>query len=188
MAKRKVSPQSKSFIILLAIAVVGTYVCLFLLNYIIKGGGYSLPQDTYQPVNPRLVPEKAQAAGTQNQTAAVDTSAWKKYTNQKYAISFLYDPTWKILAPKLEKGFQAIEIDPGKKYYNIKIYISSTGFYAVDGLPSKTESINGTEATNIEDLLFAMQKPPYYYTFDVGMSISLMPQFDALVRSVTFTN
>ena len=56
------------------------------------------------------------------------------------------------------------------------------------GLPLQSDTIGGQPATEVSNLLYGVQYGNYYYTFDVGLSTSLKPDFDALVHSVTFGN
>jgi hypothetical protein len=179
MSRRQISIQSKSFATLATIAVVGLYLCLFLLNFLNN--------------NPDVVQAPTSVASSYQHTppptpsaTMIETSTWKTYSNQKYGFSFMYPPTWKVLAPVKKNGFNVIQVDPGKKFYNINIYISPSQFNAVGGLPFTTETIGGVPALDIQDLLFAIKFDPYYYTFDIGTSLSLKPEFDTLVRSVKF--
>ncbi len=56
----------------------------------------------------------------------------------------------------------------------------------MDGLPTKTETISGENALNVSNALYGITANNLYYTFDVGLSMSLLPDFDALVHSVKF--
>jgi len=116
----------------------------------------------------------------------VDTSNWKEYTNKTYGFSFKYNPDWQIKQFVKKGDFNLLEIDPGKKYYNIKIYVSQNEFFAMGGLPIKETIISGLKASNVADLLYGIQKEPDYFTFDNGQSVSLKPQFNALVNSLKF--
>ena len=53
----------------------------------------------------------------------------------------MYSPDWKIL-PLKKNGFTVLQVDPGAKYYNIKIYVSPKEFYIMDGLPTTAETID----------------------------------------------
>lgn len=114
----------------------------------------------------------------------VDTSTWKTYSNNDF--SFKYNPEWKVLPETQKDGYTILQVDPGSKFYNIKIYISSSDFYVMSGLPSVTEKINNKEAINVSNLLYGIKHKDKYYTFDIGLSLSLKPLFNALVHSVEF--
>lgn len=179
------APQTKSFAILSTIALVGTAVSVLLYGQISSLDYSSLGPDdyrliTYQQRSPNMIVKDAEASET------VDTTAWKDYSNSDFGFGFKYKPEWKILPPKQKGEFNVIEIDPGKKFYNIKIYVSKQGYYVMDGLPTKNETINGIETLNVNDLLYGMKNGDYYYTFDIGLSLSLKKDFDALVRTVYF--
>ena len=85
-----------------------------------------------------------------------------------------------------KNGFTILQVDPGPRFYNIKIYISPKEFYIMDGVPAKTETIGGQTALNADNALYGIEANNIYYTFDVGLSMSLVPDFDALVHSVKF--
>ena len=177
----RISIQSKSFIILFLIALFGTIFCLNLsLNLLGPVASYTV---TYRQA--RAV---ARPAPVEQTSPPVDTTGWKTYTNSKYGFSFLYNPAWKVIAPTMKAGYDVFQVDPGKKFYNIKIYVSTLGYYIMGGLPLQSDSIGGQPAVEIEQLLYGVKDGNYYYTFDIGLSTSLKPDFDALVHSVQFTN
>ena len=173
-----ISRASKSFIILFLVALLGTVFCL----------GLYLHQPAYSPVSYNLNVSKNGDYQQPLDDTPIDVSGWKSYNNSAYHLSFLYDPTWKVLAEKKQGDYTVIQIDPGQKYYNIKIYIGTNGYYAMDGLNTKTISIGGESAIDVGGLLYGVHSGDYYYTFDIGQSLSLKPEFDALVHSVTFGN
>ncbi len=182
---KNASPQTKSFIILLACAVVGTYLSFWVAaNYqnTIKYPSSEYKAISYNESNLNLI----------NQTLAaepepvVDTSAWKRFEQKTFGFSFLYNPDWKIGEIKKQNGYDVLEIDPGVRYYNIKIYISPSDFYVMGGLPDKEVQIAGQNALDVADLLYGLKANGYYYTFDNGQSVSLKPQFKALVSSLKF--
>jgi hypothetical protein len=177
----KISPQTKSFIFLLSVALVGTYLCLLLANNL-KQHQVATPSD----LNEIIYPPKTTASATAPDPI-VDTSDWKTYTNKSLGLNFKYKPGWQV-KPAVKKGdFYVTEVDPGTKYYNIKIYTSKTGFYAMDSLPTKEVTVGGKTAQDVSDMLYGVQNTPYYYTFDLGLSVSLKPEFNGLVKSVSFT-
>jgi hypothetical protein len=185
----KISPQTKSFIVLLVLAVVGCYISSELFQKLNLGLIVPKSQSHKQTSNDILASQQpCHNCSSQNTgvTNAVDTSQWKVYQDKTFGFSFKYKPDWKVL-PAVKKGdYTVIEVDPGRKFYNILIYISQKGFYVLDGLPATTEQIAGCAAQNVRDILYGIKKPPYYFTFDVNRSLSLKPNFDALVHSVQF--
>ncbi len=177
---KKISPQSKSFIILVFIAVIGSFLCLRLWADLLDDQVvivHATKPKTTQNKRVEITPVQPQI---------VNTSTWKTYTNKDLSLSFLYKPDWKILPIKTKAGFTVIQIDPGAKFFNIKIYISPKEFYLMDGLPTKTENIAGQEAYNVNNQLYGIKAHSLFYTFDIGQSLSLTPDFDALVNSVEF--
>ena len=181
----KLSPQTKSFIALFIVAVVVTYVCVALwANLTSSVSGPESYGNYYAAISKIPAPEQAMASPAP--VPQVSTADWKTYSDKTDGISFLYNPSWKVLPPQTKDGFKILQVDPGIKYYNIKIYISPKQFYIMDGLPSKTETIGGQTALNVGNALYGIEANGTYYTFDVGMSMSLVPSFDALVHSVQF--
>lgn len=182
---KNLKPQTKSFIILFCIAIVGTYLIVMLnanptfLRPVSNDYGskyYGTATNTAFASERPMPPIKP-----------VDTSGWKTYQNKQYSFNFKYDPSWTIKPGKeTSDGFYLVEVDPGAKYYNIKIYVSKEGFYVFDGLPAVITSIDGLQAYDVSNLLYGIKIGPDYYTFDNGLSTSLINDFNALVRSVKF--
>lgn len=182
----KLSPQTKSFIALFACLIIGTYFAMWIAGKQ-NGNGPDVFEDlkitSYENNN------SVNNAQAQEPEVVVDTSTWKEYANSEYGFGFKYDPAWKVIVPKGEEnGYYVFEVDPGRKYYNIKIYVSGNDFYVMDGLPTKQDVVDGgIQALNVSDLLYGIKKDPYFFTFDLGQSLTLKPQFKALVNSVKFT-
>ncbi len=192
--KQKISIQSKSFIILFGIALVGTYACLAIakivnfpgitpaINKIGKSDYKTVVYNTDQQTKisaPPLLDEDV---------PSVSTTGWKTYTDKTYNFSFNYPQQWKIKTPVLNGGYYVINVDPGAKYYNIKIYISNNSFFAMDNLPYLTKSIAGEQALDVQGVLYGIKHQGIYYTFDQGASMSIKPQFETMVKTVTFFN
>ncbi len=129
-------------------------------------------------------------AGQQNNIPTkpqINTDDWNEYTDTMFNFSFKFPLDWKVLAPAKKKAdFYVLEIDPGKKFYNILVYISSKDYYALSGVPTVSETINGVPAINLNNVVYGIYANKYYYTFDIGSSLSLQPQFEALVHTVRF--
>lgn len=118
--------------------------------------------------------------------AVPDHSNWPGFQSAVLGLKFNHPPEWKLVAPKKEGDFTVIELDPGKKYFNIKIYASEKQYYVMDGLPFSETLIGGKEAKNVSDFLYGVKANGYYFTFDLGRSLSLAPNFHALLESVKF--
>jgi len=181
----KLAPQTKTFIILFFVAVFGAFLCLSLWSNLAK-------QVSNRSNNTNtIIAAKSTAAKTVPAPApapAVDTTGWKTYTNKQEQLSFLYKPGWKVLPAVNKDGFTVLQVDPGPKFYNIKIYVSPKEFYIMDGVPATNETIDGQPALNADYSLYGIKANNLYYTFDVGLSMSLVPDFDGLVYSVKFEN
>lgn len=183
------SPQSKSFLVLLVLILIGSYLCLTIWWLYLSGPTQNYSGrfgSNYQMTAYHATQTQNQSQNAQAETPAVDTSDWKTYSDSQYHFSFKYQPGWKILPAQKKNGYTVLQVDPGAKYYNFAIYISPSSFYIMDGLPFNTESIGGIQAYNVLNSLFGIKFSNYYYTFDVGQSFNLLPQFDALVHTVNF--
>ena len=188
--KPNLSAQSKSFLILFVVALIGTYICLLIARSI------NLPTDSQIAMGPNMgyqttvYPEK-NSTGTQTMAKApvdpvVDTSKWKSYTDPTYHFSFLYPPTWKPKKAVTKNGFYTLVFDPGSKYDNITIYVSTTGYFALEGLPETKDTVAGQPAENIEGALYGFQYQGNYYTLDSGISLATKVDFRAMVKTFRF--
>lgn len=179
----KLPPQTKSFIVIFTVAILGTYLSLWLTGTVnFNLGDKSLKDLGYQIINydGQTQPANEQAA------AKVNTSDWKTYTDSRYNFSFKYKPDWKVLPAINKGGFYVLQIDPGKKYYNIRIFVSPNQYLGIDGLQTQPETIGNQAGLNVKNLLYGAKSGGNYFTFDIGFSLSLQPEFMALVHSVQF--
>lgn len=180
---KNLSPQNKSFIILFCIALVGTYLVVALSNHSLNGRRDANKTKLY----PKGDGTVASATGFfLPEFKPVDTGSWKNFSDSKLGLSFKYAPEWRVLAAKQQGDFSVIEVDPGIQFYNMKIYVSSSKFYAVDDLPFVDTDINGVKALNVSNMLYGIKIGQRYYTFDNGLSTKMLDNFNALVRTVKF--
>lgn len=178
----KISYQTKTFTLLFVIALIA---CGFSVYY------NKLQQEKKEAaalrINPlEAKPENPSAAPAPAPEIKVDTSDWKDYADKTFNFSFKYNPAWKVNSVKKQDGYYVLSVDPGRKYYNINVYVSKNSYYAVDGVPMQDAKIDGQPAKAIPGLLYAVSKDGNFFTFDVGNSLSLTPQFKAMVESVKF--
>jgi len=181
------SPQTKSFVVLVLLAVFGSLFTFWLIGFMKGEPGGEIPKT--KVADRKTNPAAKTSSGTPDVLAkdVADTSGWKEYADSKYGINFKYNPDWKIKTWATNKeGYDVLEIDPGKKYYNIKIYASPKNYYVMDGLPAEKATVGGLEARDISGLLYGVKKGSTYLTFDIGLSLSLTPQFNGLIESVKF--
>ncbi len=183
----KISPQSKSFIILFSLIIISSYLCLTMwLLLLSTPHSASVYGSNYRVISYGNFSAAPAAVPSAKPQPPVNVSGWPVYTNSEYGFSFQYKPGWKVLPAVQSKGFTVLQVDPGIRYYNIKIYISPAQFYAMDDLPATSETIDGQTASNVSNALYGIKANGLYYTFDVGWSMSLVPDFDGLVHSVKF--
>ncbi len=184
--KQKFSPQTTSFILLASTALFGGFLVILISSQVLKNEAYYIkdqgaqqkpPQD-YNPIT---------TASASTEIVLPDTSKWKDHRYTVYGINFKTPADWKVTLPKKQGDFEVGEINPGSKFQNIKIYISKKDFYVMDGLPAVKATIGGQPCLNVSNLLYGVSANGYYFTFDIGKSVSLTPEFNAIVKSVEFT-
>lgn len=181
------SPQTKSFVVLVLLAVFGSLFTFWLVGFMKgePGGRAQAPKTANRDRTPASTINSGAPMVLAKEIA--DTTGWKEYSDSKYGVNFKYNPDWKIKTWTTNKeGYDVLEIDPGKKYYNIKIYASNNDYYVMNGLPVEKTVIGGLEALDVSDLLYGVKKGSTYLTFDIGLSLSLKPQFNGLIESVKF--
>jgi hypothetical protein len=179
------SPQTKSFVVLILVVAFGSIFSLWLIGFMKGEPGF---QYTQTPASQKPA-DKTQQLGEPMVLAKeiADTSTWKDFVDTKYGLSFKYNPDWKIKPWATNKeGYDVLEIDPGKKYYNIKVYASEKNYYVMDGLPAEKTTVGGMQALDVSDLLYGVKKGSTYLTFDLGLSLTLKAQFNGLVESIKF--
>ncbi|MBL8030595.1 MAG: hypothetical protein JNN11_05100 [Candidatus Doudnabacteria bacterium] len=178
--KQKLSSQTSSFIILTSLAFIGGLFVILSsqnlknsnLTYIVTGSsknGAPSPVSTAYAAETRPLP---------------DTSSWQTHDLGTFGLNFKIPSSWKVKPAKKSGQYQIVEIDPGKKFYNIKIYVSENNYYVMEGLPAVTTTIGGVPALNVSNLLYGLNTNNTYFTFDLGPSLSLMPEFNAMIASI----
>jgi hypothetical protein len=172
--------RNKSFLIFLALAAFLTVVAFILMSDLRltndMGGGQeqsNSPGSIDRTAIKHILPE----------ISAIDTADWKTYNSDKYGFSFRYRPEWKVLAPVQKGEFVVLQVDPGAKYYNFKIFVSPNQYYIMDGLPAKEEMIGGVKAINVNNSLYGLRSANSHLTFDVSWSMQLLSDFNAMVHS-----
>ncbi len=186
----KISPQSKSFLVLFAIAVIGSYMSLIVTKFsdltAFTEPGQNNLNKNYTQINYNQNTTNLKQDLPDLDVPSVSTENWKSYSDLSYHFSFLYPPTWKVQKLIYKNGFYNISINTGVKLSTVNIYISNKSFFAVENLPYTIKTIGGMEAIDIQGILYGFNKNGIYYTFDLGNSTKLKPEFETLVRSVTF--
>jgi hypothetical protein len=177
--KKHLSLESRSFLILFTIAVFGVFASWLAYN--------NYPTST-PPSSANVKPNTAVNKPTPapEPKLLVDTADWKTYTNTEYKFEFKYKPEWKIKSINNQNGYYVVEIDPGAKYSNIHIYISQDDYYALSDLPAEKTQVAGKEALSLDGMVLGVKDNANYFTFDLGVSLTLKPLFEAMVNSVKF--
>lgn len=179
---QKISKHSKSFAWLFGIAFFGAFLSLWINGQLENPASTLSPQDGYQVITYN----QTQKSRDREQQTAVDTSNWREYTNEKYGLTFKYNPEWQIRSINNRDGFYVIEIDPGLRYDNFRVFISQDDYFALSGVPVQKTRVAGREALNLDGEVLGIKDNATYFTFDMGASLSLKPYFQAMVETVEF--
>lgn len=171
------SPQSKSFFLVLLIAVGSIYAALVLTR----------------EVGPVITRKAGFNASLRHNTsfakadAPVSTKDWKQYEDSKYPLNFKYPEKWAVTtysATDPNVGY-IISVNPdGDEYDNIRVYINTKSYMAASGLTTTKTTINGIDAVTVNDMLFGIKQGNNYITFDMGTSPELLPYFKAILGTV----
>jgi prolyl oligopeptidase PreP (S9A serine peptidase family) len=194
---KKISPQSKSFVILFVIAIVGTYACLVYTQHITLKGQYTnmvLPPSkldyeviTYKGGSGQKISSPATTSPQTTTPTTTNTATWKVFQNAKYNFALKYPPNWQIKTLGVKGNYYIIEIRPAKTSQPSKIYINHVGFFALEGLPSTQENLGSDILLNIKDQLYGLKHNDIFLTFDLGPNIQSQEEFKSLVHSTTFS-
>ena len=176
--KKKFNNHSKSFAALFSIALFGAVFAVLSAQRL---GMEKKSSPAYEVID---YPQPA--AEDSAPLSSVDTSAWKTYTNEKYGLSFKYDPAWKIRSISNKDGYYIIEVDPGTRYDNFRIYISQDDYFALSGVPTEQGEVGGKKALSLQGSVLGVKDNATYFTFDMGSSLSLKPYFESLIQTVEF--
>lgn len=183
----EMTSQTKTFLLLVILAALGTYGASRLAAER-QDQTTPLPYRGYQVTR---YEQKASDRTTEKPAEAeapkpADTTGWRSYTNESLGLSFALPPAWKVLPVKRRSGYDVITIDPGQKFSNLEFYVSPNGYYAMGGLPTSEATVGGKPGLTVKHLLYGTQNDGRYYTFDLGYSLTLQPEFESIVGSVAF--
>lgn len=177
------STQTKSFFLLLLIAVGSSYVALVLTREILPV--LSIAQDPQQTIN-----SKSEVLG-ESAEAKLDVSDWKTYSDTTYPLSFKYPKTWTVTtysATDPTIGYIIVLNSDKAGADHIRIYINKKSFLAMDGLPTTKITVNKIPAVGVSDnMLVGIKQANNFITFDLGTSSVLKPYFKAILNTVEIT-
>ncbi len=176
---KKISSHSKSFAALFSIAVLGGIFAVLSAHKV------GAPQNP-KPADYEIISYSPPTTSPTDMPQAVDTTGWKTYKNEKFGLSFKYDPAWKIRSVGNKDGYYVIEVDPGARFDNFRIYISADDYFALSGVPTEQGEVGGKAAVSLEGSVLGVKDNATYFTFDLGSSLSLKPYFQALLSTVKF--
>lgn len=171
------STQSKSFFLVLFIAVVSIYGALLLTR----------------EVGPVIVQKVGLNASLQHNTTyaqaniPIPTKDWKQYEDSKYPLNFKYPKQWTVTtysATDPNVGYIIIVKPDSEQSDNIRVYINTKGYVATSGLTTTKTTVNGINGISVNDMLVGIRQGNNYITFDLGTSPELMPYFKALLGTI----
>jgi hypothetical protein len=171
---RHIPRSSRIFIGILVITLLVTYLALHFSLYVAN----QTLRDA--PAIPEAKTEQA------IQQPPVDTTDWQTYTDKKYPLTFLYPKSWTVKAAVNKQKFYDITLNPGAKYPDMHIYVSTDGYYALDGLKQTPAKIGGQTAFTVSENLYGIKVGEAYYTFDGSLNTTQVPEFTALLKTVKF--
>jgi hypothetical protein len=175
------SPQTKSFIVLLLLAVVGSAGVLCLSRYV---NNLNALTQVSIATNASLQ-KNIDNLATRNDAGNIST--WNDYTDDKYDISFKLPNTWMVSTYDTDySNFHIIILDPGNNQDHIRIYVAKKGYFAADGLTKEKTKVAGIDAWSVQDILFGVKNKSAYFTFDLGSNLKLKPEFQNIISSVAF--
>ena len=187
-----------SFFLLVALVAIATYGALLLSSQMDPADNFSniAPANNIaspQPETNGTLSEVLSQTSTTGENSfvkpeALDTTDWKQFTDSTHYLSFLYPKEWTSKTyPDLD-GYYVISLQPNNKTSdNIRIYISNTDYFATQGLAYQYDTISGINARNINNMIYGAKYAAQYYTFTLGNSIELLPEFNTMVKSVSFS-
>ncbi len=171
------STQSKSFFLVLFIAVISIYAALLLTREVAP-----------------VITQKAGLTATlrHNTTYAqanipISTKGWSQYEDSKYPLDFKYPKEWTVTtysATDPNVGYIIIVKPDNELSDNIRVYVNTKGYVATSGLTTTKTIVNGINGVTVNDMLVGIRQGSNYITFDLGTSPELMPYFKALLSTV----
>ena len=180
------STQTKSFFLLLLIAVGSSYVALVLTREILPVLSIAqTPLNSQQKIN-----TKSEVLG-ESAEVKLDTIDWKTYSDSTYPLSFKYPKTWtattySAVDPTI--GYIIVLNSDKANADHIRIYINKKSFLAMDGLPTTKITVNKIPAVGVSDnMLVGIKQANNFITFDLGASSILKPYFKAILNTVEIT-
>lgn len=169
--------SSRIFIGILIITMLITYIALHFATYV---ADYTLRN------SPELRSNQHEQEVKAKQRNKLDTSDWKSYEDKTYPLTFLYPKTWTTKSTVNEQEFYDIVLNPGAKFYDIHIYVSTDGYYGLEGLKQTPILIGNRQGFSASENLAGIKVGEYYYTFDGSMNTTQADEFYTLLDTVKF--
>ena len=187
------SLQTKSFILLLLIAIASTYASLLVTEqvspnldaayYLKKAGTVAMPH-RIQGMSALASVEIPEV----KEPEPVNTSTWKLHEDTNYDITFRVPESWNVKTTTYSQGAQRlyiIVIKPENSTDNIRIYISDSSF-AMKGLRTTKTTVDGLPALSADGQLVEVKKQQNFFTFDLGANLDRKLEFEKILESVRF--
>ena len=163
---KHISPQSKSFILVLLFVLLSAY------------GAITLAKKYQAEFRPAESP-------TNEGVSPVATTDWKTYTDDSYLLSFQYPGDWSVSGSDTVPGFYVIAVR-SRDNSEFRIYINDRNYFAMQGLKTEPITIGGKSGGKFGETIAAVKVAQYYYTFDATFAKQHQEEFKALLESVSF--
>ncbi len=173
--------SSRIFIGLLIITLLLTYVALTLSMQMNFNGDYMPYIMNVHRNHGRMMNQN-----TQIPAKILDTTSWNTYQDSAYPLSFLYPKDWKVKGVTNAQKFYDITLDVPKTDSDMHIYISSKGYYGLEGYMHQPYPVGNVKGEATGNNLVGVKAGEYYYTFDGSTNSDISNEFATLLSTVSF--
>jgi hypothetical protein len=164
---------------------VGILILTLLLTYVALG--LSRYQKNFVP-DYGVIHKETKVADPDSKPAQelLDTSDWTEYSEETFGISFAHPKDWSVTVDELSNKFYDIEILSKDKAKNLHVFVSKTGFMALDDASKKPYKLGNLEGAQVNENLIGIKAGEYYYTFDASLNGGAIEEFPTFMETVDF--
>lgn len=186
------SKHTKSFLAVLLI----TFISVLTAYYVSMGVNQMAGLENLGSLPGKIIPNqkspdvvsKEILNNQDKKPTTINPETWQTFEDPRFDITFKYPETWtlKMYQENKPNGTYIISLLPGSNAGLIRIFISESGYYAMEGLPVTATTLGGKPALNVADMLVGVKTGGKFYTFDLGSNMDFQPEFKALLSQVKF--
>jgi hypothetical protein len=134
---------------------------------------------------------RQQSSHTQNAIitkSGIPNKGWVNYADNQNGILFKYPQSWSVDAQEIEHGSMVLIYPPYITATDdkIKLFVLDNGYFGIDGLPTKSITVNGKEGIMVDEGLYGFMHNGKYVTLDAGYNSNQKPYFAAIIKSLRF--